>query len=76
MALEGLGRTGRGRAVGLFTSAEAEAIRAEGRRVIDSLDTLLPTGWEDWQPDPSWGPPTLPEGWDSFDDVIVMQHGA
>jgi len=50
--------------VGLFTGAEAAAIRAEGERVIASLGTLLPTGWEEWQPDPTWALPTLPEGWD------------
>ena len=52
--------------VGLFTGAKAEAIRAEGRRAIDSLGTVLPTGWEDWQPDPAWALPTLPEGWDQL----------
>ena len=36
----------------------------EGRRVVDSLDSLLPTGWESWQPDPSWSLPILPAGWD------------
>lgn len=51
-------------AVGIFTSAEAEAIRAEGRRVIDQLGTLLPTGWESWTPDATWTLPTLPENWD------------
>jgi hypothetical protein len=50
--------------LGVFSLAEAEAIRARGRRVIDSLDTLLPTGWEGWTPDPTWLLPTLPEGWD------------
>ena len=50
--------------VGIFTHAEAEAIRAEGRRVIDSLDSLLPTGWETWRPDPAWPLPALPDGWD------------
>lgn len=50
--------------IGLFSPAEAEAIRAEGRRVVDSLDSLLPTGWESWQPDPSWSLPILPAGWD------------
>jgi len=58
---------------GLFSAAEAEAIRAQGRRVIDSLGTLLPTGWEAWQPDPSWQPPALPDGWDRLDDVDVMR---
>ncbi len=46
--------------VGLFTSAEAAAIRAEGERVIATLPQLLATGWEDWQPDPAWPPTKLP----------------
>jgi uncharacterized protein len=50
--------------VGLFTRGEAGAIRAEGRRVIERLDRLLPTGWEDWRPDPSVELPTLPPEWD------------
>jgi predicted RNA-binding protein associated with RNAse of E/G family len=50
--------------VGIFTHAEADAIRAEGQRVIHSLDRLLPTGREAWQPDPDWPLPALPEGWD------------
>jgi hypothetical protein len=50
--------------VGLFTHVEADAIRAEGQRVIDNLGTLLPTGWEQWQPDSSWPLPVLLDGWD------------
>lgn len=49
---------------GVFTTSEADAIRAEGQRVIDNLGTMLPTGWENWQPDPAWAPPTLPDDWD------------
>jgi hypothetical protein len=49
---------------GMFSQDEANAVRAEGERVIGQLDRLLPTGWEDWQPDPSWAPLTLPAGWD------------
>jgi hypothetical protein len=49
---------------GVFTAHEASAIRAEGQRVIDHLGTLLPTGWEDWQPDRSIPLPTLPVDWD------------
>jgi predicted RNA-binding protein associated with RNAse of E/G family len=52
--------------VGLFTADEAAAIRAEGERVIATLGTLLPTGWEEWQPDPSWPLPTVPTGWDQI----------
>jgi len=51
-------------AAGIFTPAEVEAIWAEGRRVIDNLESLIPTGWEAWQPDRAWPLPTLPEGWD------------
>ena len=52
--------------VGMFSPDEAAAIRAEGERVIAELPTLLPTGWEDWQPDPDWPPIPLPEGWDQL----------
>ena len=34
----------------------------EANRVLDEWP--FPTGWEDWQPDPAWSLPTLPEGWD------------
>ncbi len=46
-------------AVGLL---DAEAVRAEAARVVEEWP--FPTGWEDWQPDPSWPLPGLPEGWD------------
>ena len=38
----------------LFTRSEVQAIRAEGERAIESLPAVLPTGWEDWRPDPEW----------------------
>jgi hypothetical protein len=47
---------------GLLGADEAAAVRAEGERVM--RETRLPTGWEDWRPDPSWEVPTLPDGWD------------
>ena len=50
---------------GIFSSREASEIRAEGQRVIDSLGTLLPTGWESWQPDPTWARPVLSPDWDT-----------
>lgn len=40
---------------------DAEAIRAEAARVLEEWP--FPTGWEDWQPDPSWPVPELPAGW-------------
>lgn len=48
--------------LGHLSPREAEAIRAEGERVVDAWP--FPTGWEDWRPDPGWPVPRLPEGWD------------
>ena len=42
---------------GRFTEAEAAAIRAEGERVLAAWP--FPTGWERWEPDPSWRAPVL-----------------
>ena len=44
---------------GRFTGAEVDAIRAEGERVLAAWP--FPTGWEEWQPDPTWPVPELPE---------------
>jgi hypothetical protein len=43
---------------GFIPEREAAAIRAEARRVIAA--DPFPTGWEDWEPDPSWPLPDLP----------------
>ena len=48
--------------IGLFSAADAEAIRAEGERVVQAWP--FPTGWEHWEPDPGWGLPELPSDWD------------
>jgi Protein of unknown function (DUF402) len=47
---------------GRLTPEQARAIRAEGERVI--AERPWPTGWEDFEPDPSWPVPELPAGWD------------
>jgi uncharacterized protein len=39
-------------ALGIWTAEEAEAVRAEGERVIAARP--WPSGWEDWRPDPAW----------------------
>jgi hypothetical protein len=46
---------------GIFTPAEAAAIRAEGERVL--AEWPFPTGWEDWQPDLAWPVPQLSPNW-------------
>jgi len=55
--------------VGLFTSEQARAIRAEGECVIARVESWSPPfdeGWEHWRPDPDWPLPSLPEGWESL----------
>jgi hypothetical protein len=52
--------------VGFFSPEQAEAIRAEGERVI--AEWLFPTGWEDWRADPAWPIPAIPRGWDAMLD--------
>jgi hypothetical protein len=48
--------------VGFFTWEQAAAFRAEGERVL--AEWPFPTGWEDWQPDPSWPLPSVLDGWE------------
>jgi hypothetical protein len=53
--------------VGLFTPEEALAIRAEGERAIERIESWsapFDEGWEEWHPDPDWPTPSIPEGWD------------
>lgn len=53
--------------VGLFTLEQAQAIRAEGERVIELVEAWaapFDEGWEFWRPDPDWPRPTVPGNWD------------
>jgi uncharacterized protein len=45
---------------GYMSEEEAVAVRAEAERVIAA--DAFPTGWEDWEPDPTWPVPSLPSG--------------
>jgi hypothetical protein len=47
---------------GRYTPEEVAAARAEGERVL--AEWPFPTGWEDWEPDPSRPVPELPDGWE------------
>ena len=51
--------------VGRLSVAEAEALRAEGERVI--AERPWPTGWENWEPPAGWQRPRLPSNWSSRD---------
>jgi len=55
--------------LGLYSTEEAAAIRAEGERVIPMLPRLLPTGWEGWQAEPSWPSLKLHPDWRQVDNV-------
>ncbi|MBL8127231.1 MAG: DUF402 domain-containing protein [Chloroflexia bacterium] len=53
---------------GLITATAAQAIRAEGERIIRAAEANewpFNAGWEQWQPDTGWPIPTLPAGWDA-----------
>jgi hypothetical protein len=53
---------------GFFTSALADAVRAEGARVIDEITRGVHpclSGWREWRPRPEWGHPSIPAGWDT-----------
>jgi hypothetical protein len=53
-------------AYGVFTREEADAVRAEGARVLRKIERWQPPfcdGWEAWQPNPSWRTPELPADW-------------
>jgi len=52
---------------GLISAEEANAIRAEGERVIAAVernDWPFNAGWERWQPEATWPIPDLPANWD------------
>lgn len=49
---------------GVFSRDEGAAIRELARDIAGRIEELVPTGWEDWRPDPEWPLPALPEGWD------------
>lgn len=44
---------------GYLTEEDAHAVRVEAERVIAA--DPFPTGWEDWEPDPTWSVPQLPD---------------
>jgi len=52
--------------IGRFSAEEADAIRAEGERVIPEIEARR---WPfdgsliDWRPDPTWPIPTVPRDW-------------
>lgn len=52
---------------GLFTPAEASDFRAWGERAVERILSMEPPfdrSWDTWRPDPAWGVPELPDGWD------------
>lgn len=57
------------RRIGRFTPEEAAAVRTEGERVIETIESRgwpFDENWPAWRPDPSWQIPGIPNGWDRF----------
>jgi predicted RNA-binding protein associated with RNAse of E/G family len=53
--------------LGLISSSEAQAIRAEGKKAIKMAETNQPPfcdGWENWSPPICWQIPEFPTNWD------------
>jgi len=56
-------------AEGHLTPADFAAYRAEGERAARRIMRREPPfdeDWTAWHPDPAWGVPVLPQGWDAF----------
>ena len=51
---------------GRFTTGEVDAILTTGAEIEEVLhtgDSWWDTRWCEWEPDPTWETPSLPEGW-------------
>jgi uncharacterized protein len=54
-------------AAGIFSPEEAAQFRRDGEGAVRHLIDREPPfdrEWSDWRPDPDWGAPVLPAGWD------------
>jgi hypothetical protein len=52
---------------GLFSQDEADDFRSWGERAVERIlrgDPPFDRDWSGWRPDPDWGEPELPVGWD------------
>jgi predicted RNA-binding protein associated with RNAse of E/G family len=52
---------------GVIDAAAAARVRGEADRVIGLIERDEPpfdSAWPRWKPDPAWGRPGLPEGWE------------
>lgn len=50
---------------GFVSADDGNAIRDLARVLAGRISELIPTGWEDWRPDPAWALPQLRDGWDA-----------
>ena len=56
--------------LGAIDSEKAGTIRASGEQAIAMMEANVPPfsePWHEWQPDPRWQTPVLPDGWDSIE---------
>lgn len=64
--------------MGIYSSEEAAAIRAEGDRVLEMMkanQSPFCDGWENWSPPDEWVIPEFPSNWDEVDDAMENDHG-
>jgi hypothetical protein len=57
-------------ALGVYSQVKAQAIRAEGERVIAMLNAQASPfcdGWEKWVPPKEWSIPDFPAGWENLE---------
>jgi hypothetical protein len=64
---------------GMVSREHAEAVRAEGKRVVDLIEgweSPFRDGWERWRPDPAWKPPALPVAWEDVPSPLLAAGGS
>lgn len=52
---------------GWYTVEQLQRLKAIGAGVLDDARSgrwPFDAGWENWRPDPAWGTPVFPDGWD------------
>jgi hypothetical protein len=62
---------------GVYSTEQAQAIRAEGEAVIQQMQAGLPPfcdGWERWSPPTDYPIPQFPPGWDKIEKNMVTTH--
>ena len=63
---------------GIDSAEFAAAVRAEGERVVELIESRAPPfgeDWPSWRPDSSWVAPELPDGWADVPAAEIDRSG-